>query len=169
MSTHPSWDSIAQLATQLGQAAKQAGVRLTSAESCTGGLIAGAITEVAGSSSWFDEAFVTYANAAKMRRLGVSSASLEQFGAVSEAVVREMAEGARLAAGADLAVATSGIAGPDGGSPDKPVGTVWMAWASAGQTQCQCFHFDGNRQDVRLQAVFAALHGLLQKIPPYRA
>ncbi|WP_115719543.1 CinA family protein [Gallaecimonas mangrovi] len=162
------WNAISQLSARLGAKAKAAGVTVTSAESCTGGLIAGAITDIAGSSSWFDEAFITYANAAKMRRLGVSDDSLSRHGAVSKAVVKEMAEGARLAAKADLAVATSGIAGPDGGSIDKPVGTVWMAWASATEVECRCFHFSGDRQAVRLQAVFAALSGLLEKIPPYR-
>ncbi|WKE66458.1 CinA family protein [Gallaecimonas kandeliae] len=163
--TNPDWDAIRTLAAELGAKAKAAGLRLSSAESCTGGLIAGAITEIAGSSNWFDEAFITYANAAKMRRLGVSEESLARFGAVSEAVVREMAEGARVASGADLAVASSGIAGPDGGSPEKPVGTVWLAWAGPDGTQARCVHFQGDRQDVRLQAVFTALEGLLQKIP----
>lgn len=161
----PTWDDIHQLAARLGLAAKSAGVRLSSAESCTGGLIAGAITDIAGSSAWFDEAFVTYANAAKMRRLGVSEENLAGFGAVSKPVVEQMAQGARQQAGADLAVATSGIAGPDGGSPDKPVGTVWVAWASQQHCESRCFHFAGDRQAVRLQAVFAALTGLLEKIP----
>ncbi|WP_341503276.1 nicotinamide-nucleotide amidohydrolase family protein [Gallaecimonas sp. GXIMD4217] len=159
---HEKAPAVEDLASELGVRLKALGKRVTTAESCTGGLVAAAITSVAGSSSWFDEAFVTYANAAKLRRLGVSDQSLARDGAVSQAVVEQMARGALEAAGADLAVAISGIAGPDGGSADKPVGTVWLAWASEQGVTSRKLVFDGDRQAVRQQATAAALQGLLE-------
>ncbi|WP_020681864.1 CinA family protein [Marinobacterium rhizophilum] len=135
---------------------------LATAESCTGGWVAQALTALAGSSDWFDGGFVTYSNAAKARMLGVSSELIEQEGAVSEAVVRAMAEGARRQSGVQLAVSVSGIAGPGGGSELKPVGTVWFAWACEGQpTRAQCHLLAGDREAVRRQAVEIALQGLL--------
>ena len=156
-------EAIRDLAEQLGAQLLARGLRVTCAESCTGGGVACAITEIPGSSQWFDAGFVTYADSAKQRQLGVSRQSLERFGAVSEAVVREMASGALSAACADLAVAVSGIAGPGGGSTDKPVGTVWFAWAlRGGEVRLQCRCFDGDRSAVRHQAVQQALAGLCE-------
>jgi nicotinamide-nucleotide amidase len=151
-----------KLASELGATLAARGWRVTCAESCTGGGVAFAITEVAGSSRWFEAGFVTYANIAKERLLGVRDETLESDGAVSEAVVREMAQGALWEAGADIAVAVSGIAGPDGGSAAKPVGTVWFAWTTAAATETRCHHFAGDRQAVRQQAVLAALEGLIR-------
>lgn len=153
------------LALRLGQALEARGWRVTTAESCTGGGIAAAITEVAGSSAWFEYGLVTYANDAKQRLLGVSAETLEAEGAVSEAVVRQMARGALSLAEADLAVAVSGVAGPGGGSPEKPVGTVWLGWSRSGEgsveSGARCCHFDGDRAAVRRQTVVAALEQLL--------
>lgn len=151
------------LPQQLGVALKRHGWRVTTAESCTGGGAASAITGVAGSSEWFEYGFVTYANRAKESLLGVAPATLLQHGAVSEPVVQQMAEGALSAAHADLAVAVSGVAGPGGGSPDKPVGTVWFAWAGAGETVTRMHTLDGDRERIRQQAVVIALQGLLAK------
>lgn len=153
--------AITDLAERLGQrlGAQQAWV--TTAESCTGGGIAEAITRVAGSSAWFEVAFVTYSNRQKMRVLQVAEQDLERDGAVSESVVASMARGAQRLSGADYAVAVSGVAGPDGGSVEKPVGTVWFAWAHAEQLQTGSWCFAGDRAAVRRQTVQAALAGLL--------
>ena len=131
------------------------GLKITCAESCTGGKIASMLTEVAGASQVFEAGFVTYANNIKHHVLGVTNASLEQFGAVSEAVVREMLSGALRVSGANLGVAVSGIAGPGGGSADKPVGTVWLAWGSAENMHAHEFYFPGNR--LFFQKIVAAL------------
>lgn len=136
---------------------------LSCAESCTGGWIAKVCTDLAGSSAWFDAGFVTYSNAAKQAMLGVSAQALQQHGAVSEAVVMEMAQGALQRSQANLSVAVSGIAGPGGGSDDKPVGTVWLAWADASGCQAQRMLFSGDRDAVRHQTVVTALQGLLQR------
>ena len=136
---------------------------LATAESCTGGGIGAAITAVPGSSAWFDGGVISYSNRAKQCLLGVSAESLAESGAVSEPVVRQMAQGALQCCAADLAVAVSGIAGPDGGSAEKPVGTVWIAWAQAdGKVTVRHFVFAGDRQSVRQQTVAAALQGLLE-------
>ncbi len=156
-------DKIFQLAKQVGTALQQRGEIVSTAESCTGGLLAGAITEIAGSSSWFEQGFVTYANQAKQQLLGVPAAALEEQGAVSEPVVKAMAQGV-VNAGADWGLSTSGIAGPDGGSESKPVGTVWFAWASKTTVEAEKCVFNGNRQQVREQAVAHALQGFLGKI-----
>ncbi len=136
------------------------------AESCTGGWISKALTDVPGSSEWFETGFVAYGNGAKTALLGVLPAELEQHGAVSEAVVKAMALGALERAGADIAVAVSGIAGPDGGTPGKPVGTVWLAWAwRRGQSvhvQARRKSFKGDREAVRRKSVAGALSGLLE-------
>ena len=145
------------LSARVGALLKARGERVATAESCTGGGIAEAITRTPGSSAWFDQGWVTYSNAAKQRLLGVPAALLQAHGAVSEPVVRAMAEGARAAAGADWALAVSGIAGPDGGSADKPVGSVWLACAGPGGT-CTARHcFPGDRAQVRAHSVSQAL------------
>jgi nicotinamide-nucleotide amidase len=153
---------IPVLARCLGDALFAREWRAATAESCTGGLIAASLTDIPGSSAWFDRGFVTYSNAAKRELLGVQPDTLAGHGAVSEAVVREMAEGALARSDSQLAVAVSGIAGPGGATPEKPLGTVWLAWAGPGMaTRARCFQFDGDRQAVRRQAVEAALQGLL--------
>jgi nicotinamide-nucleotide amidase len=134
------------------------GQRLAVAESCTGGLLAAQLTARAGASRWFERGFVVYSNDAKQDLLGVQAATLQQQGAVSEAVAREMAEGALVRSNAQWSVAITGIAGPDGGTPAKPVGTVWIAWAGpGGLDRSQLHNFSGNRESVRQQAVQAAL------------
>ncbi len=153
---------LEQLAFQVGTVLKRRGFKLATAESCTGGWIAKCITDVAGSSAWFDRGFVTYSNSAKMEMLGVSPETLAQHGAVSEETVREMVAGALERSQAQVAVAVSGIAGPSGGTPDKPVGLVWLAWKVKGLPCCtRELRFFGDREDVRRQAVRAALEGIL--------
>lgn len=155
---------LMQLSEQVGQALKARGATITTAESCTGGWVAKTLTDIAGSSAWFERGFVTYSNEAKSQMIGVREATLEQYGAVSEAVVAEMAIGALRAARADFAVSVSGIAGPDGGSEEKPVGTVWFAAVSAmgqGITQRECF--SGDRESIRRQATAYALKFLLEQ------
>jgi nicotinamide-nucleotide amidase len=134
---------------------------LATAESCTGGLIAAACTELAGSSDWFERGFVTYSNAAKTELLGVDAALIAQHGAVSEAVVRAMLLGALASSNAQVAVAVTGIAGPSGGSPEKPVGTVWLGWATADKIVTEICHFEGDRHQVRCAAVQHALAKLV--------
>lgn len=152
------------LAQRLGRLCKQLGVEVTAAESCTGGGIASAITSTAGSSAYFTTGYVTYANAAKTRLLGVPEVTLAEHGAVSEEVVNAMVSGACRESGAGLAVAVSGVAGPDGGSDAKPVGTVWLAWGDSTVQEAECFHFPGDRQAVREQAVRQALVGLVARL-----
>lgn len=147
----------------LGDALRARNWRLASAESCTGGLIAALCTSVAGSSDWFDQGHVTYSNAAKTAQLGVPTALIETHGAVSEAVARAMAEGALMRGAAHLAVAVTGIAGPGGAVPGKPVGTVWLAWAqraapsAAVVVAAECLHLPGDRTAVRSATVARAL------------
>lgn len=155
---------ILDLASQLGARLLAGQGRVTAVESCTGGGIANAITEIAGASAWFDMAFVTYSNEAKQQLVGVAAELLAQHGAVSEAVACAMAEGGRRAAAASLAVAVSGIAGPTGGSTAKPVGTVCFAWADAHGTRSETRHFDGDRTAVRLQTIEHALAGLIAQL-----
>lgn len=158
-------ETFTEQAEQLGERLLTAGLTVTTAESCTGGGIAKAITACAGSSQWFEFGFVTYANRAKQQLLGVRETSLSNHGAVSEAVVKEMAQGALAVSGADLAVAVSGIAGPDGGSPEKPVGTVWFCWLRrGGDPLARCFQFEGDRAEVRARAIEAGLTGLLDML-----
>ncbi len=141
------------------------GWTLCTAESCTGGGVAARLTEQAGSSGWIEGGFITYSNAMKQRLLGVDAQLIEQQGAVSQACVEAMAQGALTNSPAQLSVAISGIAGPDGGSPDKPVGTVWIAWSRIDHvTISRCFKFDGDRKSVRDQAVDQSILGLLQLI-----
>lgn len=138
------------------------GWQLATAESCTGGLIAATCTDLAGSSAWFERGFVTYSNQAKTELLGVEAALIAAHGAVSEPVARAMAEGALARSWAQVAVAVTGVAGPGGGSPDKPVGTVWLAWAAQGAvTRAERCLFPGDRAAVRWATVNRALRGVL--------
>ncbi len=151
------------LAAQVGQLLQAQGLMLATAESCTGGGVGQAITEIAGSSEWFERGFITYSNESKREMLGVSQDALKLHGAVSEAVVREMVAGALQKSRAQVALAVSGIAGPTGGTPEKPVGTVWFAWGLRdGDVFARLHHLDGNRAAIRAQSVQIALHGVLE-------
>lgn len=134
---------------------------LTTAESCTGGLLASTLTDVSGSSAWFSGSVVAYSNDVKQKVLGVPEAVLVEHGAVSEAVVKAMAEGVKETIGADVSVAISGIAGPTGGTPDKPVGTVWVAWSWPYGTKAKIYQFSGSRDEIKAQSVLAAINGLM--------
>ena len=143
------------------------GWTLATAESCTGGWIAKCCTDRAGSSAWFERGFVTYSDQAKQDLLGVQAETLRTDGAVSEAVAKHMAEGARRRAGVDAALSVTGIAGPTGGSKDKPVGTVWFGWALGAQpAEAEIMYFEGGRDAVRRQTVAHALAGLLDRLGP---
>ena len=155
-------DQISHLAAQLGAQLQACSAQVSTAESCTGGGIAEAITRVAGSSAWFEAGYVTYSNRQKTAQLGVPADLFERVGAVSQEVVEAMVRGAQKKSSARFAVAVSGVAGPDGGSPSKPVGTVWLAWGVDDQVFSEVQHFAGNRDEVRRQTVKAALEGLLQ-------
>jgi nicotinamide-nucleotide amidase len=159
-----SGHSLVELATRLGTTALARGAMVATAESCTGGLVAAAITAIAGSSAWFERGFVTYSNRAKEEELGVPAATIERFGAVSEETARAMAEGAIRAASVQWSVAVTGIAGPDGGSVEKPVGTVWFAWAGPGHLQAVRRQFPGDRKAVRDASVRVALSGLIDRL-----
>jgi nicotinamide-nucleotide amidase len=151
------------LAQHIGTVLRERGHKLAAAESCTGGWVCQAVTEVAGSSAWFDCGFVTYSNTAKQQLLGVPGSVLANFGAVSEETVCAMAAGALRNSQADCVVAVSGIAGPTGATQDKPVGTVWFAWQQrAGRFATRRMQFDGDRRSVRGQAVAFALQGILE-------
>ncbi len=153
------------LAKQLGNALLARGMMLATAESCTGGGVAQAVTDIAGSSAWFERGFVTYANVAKIEMLGVRQSTLDAHGAVSEMTVREMALGALQHSGAYITLAVSGIAGPGGGSATKPVGTVWFAWAVRdGQVQARLHQLSGDRSQIRAQAVQISLQGALEML-----
>jgi nicotinamide-nucleotide amidase len=166
-----SWRTMSNLATDAtleeialagGRILRQKGLMLTVAESCTGGWIAQAITSIEGSSGWFERGFVTYTNISKREMLGVSATTLARQGAVSEATVRAMAEGALAHSHADVALAVTGIAGPGGGSAERPVGTVWIAWAGKHRdTIASRYSFTGERAQVRRQSVVAALAGMI--------
>lgn len=153
---------VIDLATRVGTTLKSKGVLLTTAESCTGGGIAHAVTEIAGSSEWFDCGFVTYSNASKTQLLNVPAALIAQFGAVSEEVAGAMSEGALANSNAHVAVSTTGIAGPGGAVPGKPVGTVCFGWTCGGKTLAERLVFAGDRQAVREQTVIHCLQGLLR-------
>ena len=157
-------EELIVLAQALGRAALERRVRVATAESCTGGLIAAAITAVAGSSDWFECGFVTYSNAAKVRDLGVPPTAIDRYGAVSTEVAEAMAEGARRTSGADWAVAVTGIAGPAGGTPDKPVGTVCFAWSGAGATEAVQMLLPGDRAGIRRESVRISLQGLIDRL-----
>jgi nicotinamide-nucleotide amidase len=154
---------VIKLATQAGAALKTHSMMLATAESCTGGGVASAVTEIAGSSVWFDRGFVTYANQAKIEMLGVSPDTLARFGAVSEATVREMVAGALRHSQAQIALAVTGIAGPGGGSVEKPVGTVWFSWGIKGEVSIARLHqLAGSRAEIRIQAARIALQGVIE-------
>lgn len=156
-------DTLTALATRLGATLKAQGLALATAESCTGGWVAQALTAIAGSSDWFDRGFVTYSNAAKQEMLGVDSDTLARHGAVSEPTACEMAAGALVHSRAQVALAITGIAGPSGGSPEKPVGTVCFAWSRKDAAPiAQTRQFDGDRESVRHQSVVFALQTLLE-------
>nr|WP_198983578.1 CinA family protein [Herbaspirillum sp. ASV7] len=155
-------DTTIDLATRVGQTLKAKGLLLATAESCTGGGISHAITEIAGSSEWFDCGFVTYSNASKNELLDISEALIAQHGAVSEEIAGAMAEGAVANSSSDVAVSTTGIAGPGGAVPGKPVGTVCFGWRVGDKTYTERLVFKGDRQQVRAQTVDHALKGLLK-------
>jgi len=156
---------VGPLVHQLADQLLAQGRLLATAESCTGGLIAAACTERSGSSAWFERGFVTYSNEAKAELLGVDAALIAAHGAVSEPVARAMAEGALARSRAQVAVAVTGVAGPTGGSADKPVGTVWLAWAAQGkETRALRCQFSGDRAAVRQATVLRALQGLISGV-----
>ena len=157
----PPDEELRILAQALGDRLRQARDRLVTAESCTGGWIAKCVTDIAGSSDWFDCGMAAYSYEAKQALLGVRPQTLETHGAVSRETVIEMVSGALVNSGASIAVAVTGIAGPGGGSEDKPVGTVWIGWKRrGGYARAEVFHFDGDRDAVRRQTVAKALQGL---------
>ena len=159
-----SQEALELIAVQVGELLRTNGQRLTTAESCTGGWIAQCLTAIAGSSDWFERGFVTYSNDAKVEMLGVEADTLLAHGAVSEATAAAMAAGALRHSHADWALAVTGIAGPGGGSADKPVGTVCFGWAAVDdRVDTQTIHFAGNREQVRAQSVAHALEGLLER------
>jgi nicotinamide-nucleotide amidase len=154
-------DEVTEAARALGKRCLARRVVIATAESCTGGGVATAITRISGSANWFDRAFVTYSNEAKREMLGVRALTLERHGAVSEEVAREMARGALARSRADICVSITGIAGPTGGSRAKPVGLVWFAWGARGRpVQTRRFRFAGDRAAVRMQSVAVAIQGL---------
>ena len=157
-------DDLYKLAEQVGRALLARRQLLATAESCTGGLVAGAITAIAGSSAWFDRGFVTYTNESKIELLGVPKQSLEDFGAVSIQTAEAMSQGALAFSGAQWAVAVTGIAGPSGGSPDKPVGTVCFAWSGPFGVHSERRQLRGDRAEVRRQSVRIALAGLCERL-----
>lgn len=155
-------DDIIELASRVGAILKAKGLLLSTAESCTGGGVAHAVTAIAGSSEWFDCGFITYSNHAKTELLDVPAALIDQYGAVSEEVAAAMAEGARANSQGDVTLSTTGIAGPGGAVPGKPVGTVCFAWSKSGRTHTERLLFAGEREEVRQRAVLHALRGLLR-------
>ena len=157
-------EELFALANAVGRAALARRVRIATAESCTGGLVAGVITAVAGSSDWFECGYVTYSNAAKIRQLAVPPATLERFGAVSMETALAMAQGARAAGEVQWALAVTGIAGPAGGTPDKPVGTVCFAWAGPEGSEASRTLLPGDRAAIRRESVRVALKGLLGRL-----
>jgi nicotinamide-nucleotide amidase len=161
---HPVSNDLIELATKVGRALEAKRLVLATAESCTGGGVAQAITEIAGSTSWFDCGFVAYSNASKAEMLNVSAALIAQCGSVSEEVAAAMAEGALANSSADVAVSTTGIAGPTGAVPGKPVGTVCFGWSRGDNTHTERLVFSGDRAAVREQTVIHALQGLLRFI-----
>ena len=152
------------LAKKLGQRLKAQRQKLVTAESCTGGWAAQVVTSVAGSSDWFERGFVTYSNDAKHELLGVSQSTLKKHGAVSEEAAREMAQGALARSKGTLALAVTGVAGPGGGSPEKPVGMVCFAWVHGKDLRSETRHFSGDRESVRRQSVIRALEGCLETL-----
>ena len=164
MSDFASNSSSNSIAQQVGDALRRIDKKLTVAESCTGGGIAESITSVAGSSQWFEYGYITYSNKAKIKLLGVEQQTLDNYGAVSEQVVEQMAGGALKSSDADYAIAVSGIAGPDGGTAEKPVGTVWICWITPEITRVEKYQLQGDRQAVRDQVIKISLQELLQQL-----
>ncbi len=157
------YDRLTSVADEVGQLLKDHGFRLTTVESCTGGWIAQSVTAVAGSSVWFERGFITYSNEAKHELVGVPDLLIIENGAVSRPVARAMARGGLDHSPADVAVAVTGVAGPDGGSTEKPVGTVFVSWAlRSGALRAERFLFEGDREAVRVQTVIEALEGLIR-------
>jgi len=156
--------ALEKIVTRVGILLRQHNWYLVTAESCTGGGLAQAMTTIAGSSAWFDRGFVTYSNVAKQELLDVHLETLEKYGAVSEQTVLEMVKGALTHSQAQVGVAISGIAGPTGGTPSKPIGTIWIAYASPKNIYAKCNHFQGDRRHIREQAVMIALQKLLQEL-----
>ena len=152
------------LAKKVGERLKAAGAQLVTAESCTGGWVAQAVTAIAGSSSWFERGFVTYSNDAKQELLGVTKQTLEAHGAVSEETAREMADGALKRSKGTIALAVTGVAGPGGGTREKPVGMVCFAWADGKKLRSETRRFSGDRDSVRRQSVIRALQGVLETL-----
>lgn len=161
MARHLMHTLVHQLADQLIQKRWM----LATAESCTGGLIASRCTDLAGSSAWFERGFVSYSNLSKSELLGVPTSLIHLHGAVSEPVAKAMALGAIYRSTATVSVAVTGVAGPSGGSPEKPVGTVWLAWCLEGCLHTELCHFSGSRADIREATVAIALEGLLKRMP----
>ena len=158
-------DTLTTLATLLGARLKAKGLKVATAESCTGGWLAQAVTSVSGSSEWFDRGFITYSNEAKREMLGVHAETLAAHGAVSEYTAREMAAGALDRSGVDIAVSVTGVAGPTGGSAEKPVGTVCFAWAlRGGALESETRRFEGDRETVRRQSVICSLQGAIERV-----
>ena len=158
-------EALRELASAVGERLAAKRLMLCTAESCTGGWIAKTVTDIAGSSTWFDCGLAAYSYEAKQALLGVRPETLEHFGAVSRETAIEMVSGALVHSGAGVAVAVTGIAGPGGGTEDKPVGTVWIAWKRrGGYPRAELFHFDGDRESVRRQTVAAALEGIGQHL-----
>lgn len=156
--------TLEQLVIELGNQLQQRGWFLVTAESCTGGWIAQAVTAIPGSSSWFERGFVTYSNVSKQEMLGIPQETLEHYGAVSEQTVVAMVNGALAHSHAQVGIAVSGIAGPSGGTVDKPVGTVWVAYAFPHGISTICYHLSGDRHAIRYQTVYSALETLLKLI-----
>jgi nicotinamide-nucleotide amidase len=155
-------DNLIQLAKEVGEALEKKNLLLATAESCTGGGVAYALTEISGSSNWFECGFVTYSNASKSELLDIPAALIAQHGAVSEEIAAAMAEGALANSEAHVALSTTGIAGPSGAVPGKPIGTVCFAWSMHGKTYTERLHLSGDRKSIREQTVAHALKGLLQ-------
>ena len=167
MKAGPDDSGLCKQAEQVAVALRAHGEMLATAESCTGGWIAKACTDLAGSSEWFESAAVTYSNRAKQALLGVTSATLEKYGAVSRECALEMVAGVLARFEANVAVAVTGIAGPGGGTQEKPIGTVWVAWQRRGhEARVEAFHFGGDRDGVRRQAVAVALKGVRKILTP---
>lgn len=157
-------ETLTELAERLGVTLLAGNQRLVTAESCTGGGVAHRVTDIAGSSEWFDRGFVTYSDASKQDMLDVPAETLDQFGAVSAATVEAMVSGALRRSHADIGVAVSGVAGPAGGNDDKPVGTVWFAWARRGeQATLRCVNLEGDREAVRDGSIRVALEGVIEQ------
>jgi nicotinamide-nucleotide amidase len=159
---HAEVAQLKKLTRKLAKTLTEHNLSIVTAESCTGGWLAKCCTDIAGSSAWFDRGFVTYSNASKQDMLNVNQQTLITHGAVSQYVAEEMAQGALNNSQADIAVAITGIAGPDGGTDDKPVGTVWITWAYPDKVKSQLFQFEGKREQIRYLAILAAISDLIE-------